>query len=427
MKYFGFLAIVFSMLCASAQGSAQTKDYVRGFNIIESADFLFDASDTQKTVAQVAVDKAKELGANHIIINLKAIMKGPRSSEVVTYTPPMDRGLERQRLARLVNYIKSQNMTVGFRPIFFVMGPNGEFPYNEHLSNGKIISWWHGNIQPADPNTWFQSYKVYLDVYLPLAQALKVDEFTIGAELYSMTVGLEDQWLEYPYGFPGRWLEILRYVRSKLPTARLMYDINFTDDEVKTDGFGATGGELERWRYRIVDLANRNNPDEKKIWTDLTQFWIELDAIGIDVYRSLAKHNQTIPAKTEDLVHLLRQRTDTFATQMDNILNQVNLTLMARMPTEKPVIFKELGFRSVDKGFIDPYTYAGSGVPNVQHQAAAFRAYFESFWEPKWTWFKGLNIWEVSLNPDKVGSNDNGFSPVGKKESEDVIKKYFKN
>ncbi|MBL7670638.1 MAG: hypothetical protein JNM39_09130 [Bdellovibrionaceae bacterium] len=403
-------------------GEAHTQGYVRGFNIIESANFLFDASVDKKTDAQVSVDKAKGLGANHIIINLKATMTGPHSNEVIPSTPPSERNNEKQRLARLIRYIKSQGMTVGLRPIFFVVGPNGEFPYSEVQSDGTVKIWWHGNIQPADPNRWFESFKVYLDLYLPLAGILKVEEFTLAAELYSMTVGIEDQWSEFPYGFPGRWLQLLRYVRSKLPNSRLMYDINFTDDKVSSDGFGTTGGELERWRYRIVDLAGRTDPLERAIWTDLTTFWSELDAIGIDVYRSLASRNQVIPSETPALVSLLKQRTDSFATQMDNILSEISLTLSV----EKPIIFKELGFRSVELGFIDPFAYAGSGKVSIQHQAAAYKAYFQSFWESNWSWFQGLNFWEISLDPTKEGPQDNGFSPVGKTESEDVVIKYFK-
>src|SRR5690606_27532279 len=124
-----------------------------------------------------------------------------------------------------------------------------------------------------------------------------VAEYTIGAELYSMTVGIEDQWQEYPFGFPGKWLQLLRYTRSKLkPNTRIMYDINFTDDRASTNGeLNALGGELERWRYRLVDLAEPSNPAEREIWQDLVTFWNELDAIGIDIYRSLASKTDRIP------------------------------------------------------------------------------------------------------------------------------------
>lgn len=417
---------VVSLLCAifwAGQLVEARGILVRGFNLIEEGEFVYDFDAGKVLPAQTAVDQAKRLGANHIILNFKALMRGPYSNEVVPLTPPAERNSERQRVSRLVRYIKSQGMTVGFRPIFFVTGPQGEFPWIEKFPNGESRVWWHGNIQPQDPDRWFESFRVYLDLYIPLAKILHVEEFTVGAELYSMTVGIEDQWKEHPYGFPGRWLALLRYVRSKLPGVRLMYDINFTDDKVTMDGFDTTGGELERWRYRLVDLAQRQDPKEKAIWEDLKNFWLELDAIGLDVYRSLASHRDQLPTQYDALVRFLRIRTDAFATQIDSILSEISLTL----GQEKPAIFKELGFRSVEKGFIDPFAYAGSGKPMIEHQAAAYQAYFESFWRAGFSWFQGFNFWEISLDPKRAGPTDNGFSPVGKAKTEAVILQYFTN
>lgn len=403
--------------------NAQAAGLVQGFNLTENDNFPYDAAaeGAVKTPAQIAVDEAKRLGANHIILNVRATMVGPYATEVVPVTPPAKRNDELKRMTRLMKYIKAEGMTVGIRPIFFVVGPAGEFPYKTKQADGSEKVWWHGNIQPSDPNRWFESFRVYLDSYITLAKFAKADEFTIGAELYSMTVGIEDQWKEYPYGFPGRWLELLRYVRGKLPGVRLMYDINFTDDSVGTGGTTSLGGELERWRYRIVDLADRTNPAEKQVWEELTTFWKELDAIGIDMYRSLTSRNQEVPTDQEALVALLRQRTDSFATQMDTAFTQISLTL----DTERPAIFKELGYRSVEKGFIDPFAYAGEGKVNVPHQAAAFDAMFRSFWEAKWPWFGGFNFWEIQVDASKAGQGDNGFSPVGKGATESVLKKYW--
>jgi hypothetical protein len=396
---------------------------VKGFNFTESDSFQYDAASGggAKLPAQIAVDQAKRLGANHIILNILAKMVGPYSTEIVPVTPPANRSDELNRICRLTNYIKSNGMTVGIRPIFFVVGPNGEFPYVEVQADGTLKQWWHGNIQPSDPNRWFESFRVYLDAYMTVAKFCKADEFTIGAELYSMTVGIEDQWKAYPYGFPGRWLDLLRYTRAKLPGLRLMYDINFTDDSVKNTGVTVSGGEFERWRYRIVDLANPTDPAQKQIWQDLGDFWRELDAVGIDMYRSLASDDQQIPPGMKELVALLRQRTDSFATQMDTALTQIQFTLNI----QKPVIFKELGYRSVEKGFINPFTYAGAGYPNVQHQAAAYQAMFNSFWDAKWPWFHGFNFWEISLNPAKAGPLDVGFSPVGKDLTEKVLTQHW--
>lgn len=397
--------------------------YVAGFNLTETDGFLYDAAPAggDKTLAQQAVDSAKSLGANHIILNVRATMKGPFSTEIIPVTAPAERSKEAIRMARLIKYIQSQGMTVGLRPIFFVVGPNGEFPYVQKQPNGTMKVWWHGNIQPNDPNRWFESFRVFLDVYITVAKMAKVDEFTIGAELYSMTVGIEDQWKEYPYGFPGRWLELLRYTRAKLPTARLMYDINFTDDSVNAGGLTASGGEFERWRYRLVDLANPSNPDEAKIWSDLVTFWKELDAVGLDIYRSLASYNQVLPNDFGSLVEALKARSDSYATQLDTGFMQIEFTL----ENHKKAIIKEIGFRSVDRGFIDPFAYAGSGSVNIPHQAAAYQAVLASFWQPQWPWFQGINFWDIAVDPSKTGAADNGFSPVGKEATEKVVKDYY--
>ena len=417
MRYFFWLG--FFLFCLHAHAF----ETVKGFNLTETRDFKYDAAEGGggKTPAQLAVDQALRLGANHIILNVQAIMVGPYSSEITPVTPPSERTNELRRMSRLIKYIKSNKMTVGLRPIFFVLGPTGEFPYLEPQPDGSLKTWWHGNIQPKDANRWFESFRVFLDAYATVARFAKVEEFTIGAELHSMTVGIEDQWKEHPYGFPGRWLELLRFVRSKLPGVRLMYDINFTDDSVNNGELTASGGEFERWRYRIVDLADRADPAEREIWLNLTNFWKELDAVGIDMYRSLASANQPIPRERAALVALLRQRSDSFGTQMDTALTQISLTLDA----EKVIIFKELGYRSVENGFVDPYGYSGSGIVNTLHQADAYQAMFLSFWEPKWPWFKGFNFWDISVDPSKSGEADNGFNPVGKAETEAVLRKYW--
>jgi hypothetical protein len=110
--------------------SSWSQTNVAGFNLTENGRFLFDANPegAMKTPAQLAVDSAKALGTNHIIINVRATMSGPYSSEVIPTTPPAERSKEALRIIRLIKYIKSQGMSVGIRPIFFVVGPHGEFP-----------------------------------------------------------------------------------------------------------------------------------------------------------------------------------------------------------------------------------------------------------------------------------------------------------
>jgi len=203
-----------------------------------------------------------------------------------------------------------------------------------------------------------------------------------------------------------------------------MYDINFTDDRASSDGeLTAMGGELERWRYRLVDLAEPIDPSERAIWQDLVSFWNELDAIGIDMYRSLASKYDFIPQSYSDLVSLLKVRSDEYASQIDITLAEIE-SVTGQMQF---MIFKEVGYRSVDKGFIDPFAYeSNNGVYREDHQAAAFEALYESFWTPRFPWFQGASFWDVSVSPTRnSGIGDTGFSPVGKKKTVEVLKKIF--
>lgn len=401
---------------------------VAGATLTESDEYVFDAilDSPQKTPAQERVDKAFELGVRHIVITPRAVMTHPRASELIPLTPLEKRSDERKRLTRLITYIHSKGMTVGMRPIFFVVDENGRTPFEETLPDGTKKQWWHGNIQPEQPNSWFESFKTYLDIYLPLSNQNKVEEFTLGAELYSMTVGIEDQWKANPHGFPAQWTRLLNYARTKLPpTTRIMYDINFTDDKIVSSesGIEEYGGELARWRYRIVDLANRTDPKEKEVWKNLVEFWKGLDAVGIDMYRSLATEEQRVSNVYEELIKDLKQASDRYASQLDNALFEIeNIT-----GKHQVVILKEVGFRSVTKGYVNPFRYVGEdrGKVNIPDQAAAYEALFQSFWKPGWDWFRGIVLWDISINPKFHGPQDPGFSFIGKPQTESIVLKYY--
>ena len=418
------LILLISFLFASLVNAQDFQ--VKSFNLTEAGELQYEANlgDGEKTPAQIAVDKLKELGTNHIILNVRAKMVGPYSVDIEPLTGRGSVAQEARKMSTLIQYIQSKNMTVGIRPIFFVVGPNGEFPYTEIRDDGTEKVWWHGNIQPHDPNRWFDNFQRFLDRYITISRLTGVDEFTIGAELYSMTVGIEDQWEEHPYGFPAQWNQILKYTRSRLgDDVRIMYDINFTDDIDRSSGLARSGGELERWRYRLADLAYSNDPEQQEIWNQLAEFWNGLDAIGIDMYRSLAFRNDEIPTDYNELVKLLTSRAYSYAEQLDVTLLEISFAT----GEEKPVILKEVGFRSVENAFIDPFTYATSqGQLNIEHQAAGYEALFRGFAEPEFEWFLGFAFWDVPLSPNLHGPNDRGFSPLGKAQTEEVIKRYFK-
>lgn len=422
------LRIVFvSLALLVSSGSALATNSVKGFNLTEIGDWKYDAKldGGEKTAAQKMIDKLHALGVRHVNLNPRGIMRDPRGTEIIPVTPASERSEERNRYLRLMKYAKSKGMTVGIRPIFFVVGHDGR-PVIERLPDGKEKIWWHGNIQPANPDKWFDSFRAYMDAYLLIAKLGNADEFTIGAELYSMTVGIEDQWERFAFGFPRNWLKLLNYARGKLPRGcRVMYDVNFTDDTTNHSGISSSGGEFERWRYRIVDLANPRDEQQRATWQDIVNFWKGLDAVGIDMYRSLAAQDQQIPTEYNDVVALLKETSDRYATQLDTALAEIESVVGVK----KKVVFKEVGFKSVQNGFVDPFRYdtETASVPlNRAHQAAAFAAMFQSFWQPKWSWFDGFVFWDVSIDPSRHGANDKGFSPIGKTETEQILRANFR-
>ncbi|MFM8270379.1 MAG: glycoside hydrolase family 113, partial [Pseudomonadota bacterium] len=188
-------------------------------------------------------------------------------------------------------------------------------------------------------------------------------------------------------------------------------------------GIEEYGGELARWRYRIVDLANRTDPVEKEVWKNLVEFWKGLDAIGVDMYRSLATETQKVSSRFNELVLDLKQAADRYASQLDNALFEIEGV------SKKPqvVILKEVGFRSVERGYVNPFRYVGEdrGAVSISDQAAAYEALFQSFWAPGWDWFRGMVIWDVSINPNFHGPKDSGFSFLGKPQTEEVISRYY--
>lgn len=442
------LALIATLLASVHAGAAILKP-IKGFNLTEIGVHHYDAAErgAPKMEAQIIVDKLYALGVRHIALSPRAYMRDPKQSEVVPMTPPEDRVSERAGYLRLIEYIHSLGMTVGIRPLLFVVDDilNPYIEVGRPRPTGHV--WWHGNIMPANPTAWFESWREYLNLYIPIAQRANVEEFTLGAELHSMTVGMEGYPAPYnSCGFPWEWVNVLKFVRAQLPGVRLMYDINYTDDTVHVGQILTQGGEFAQWCGRLAHpsfplphlpveetggqiptpvlppvLPAGTPPEEGACWAGLMTFWRGLDAVGIDFYRSLATAEYHMPESCDDTTLVLKETSDRFASQIDNCLFEIG-HINGR---DKELIIKDTGYRSVLRGYLDPFLYAGAGEFNACHQSASYDAIFLSFWVPRWPWFRGIVWWDASVNMDLHGAHDVGFSPLGKPQTELVLKKYF--
>lgn len=381
----------------------------------QSWGYTVDSSPQGQRVRHLLL-RLRELGFNHLTFNIRAHMVTGRSHEIRSAIPLAEQATEERLLADTIAHAHRLGFTTGLRPILLVVGPRGEFPYTADAE-----TWWHGIIEPREPAKWFEAWGAFHERYLALARRTGMRSYTIGAELHSMTTGLGERRRKRPRGYPALWSRFASMARERLgPGVEIIYDWNYTDQYVLADGLKRWGGELEQLRWELTRKAKSD--DDRRFQQDLGEFVRGLDVIGVDMYRALASRSMTPPKDHGKLVALLKDRADAHATQLDTLL----LDLEIATGFAKPLELKELGYRSVEKSFLDPSAYESEGGKlSVAHQAAAWEAIFLSFWTPGWPWFGGLHVWETNVDREHDSARDRGFSPLGKPESEAVFKRFF--
>ncbi len=135
-------------------------------------------------------------------------------------------------------------------------------------------------------------------------------------------------------------------------------------------------------------------------------FWNDLDYIGIDAY---------FPLKTTE---------PSVNTLIDLWQPYVNTLELYSKTQKRPIIFTEMGYRSVNQPTIRPWDYSNRDLPyNGQSQADALEALFLSFADKPW--WKGGFIWKWFPNHQNTGGVSNsGFTPQNK-PAQKVIQRYF--
>ena len=428
MTHTRLLLVVTGFLCAVVLPSVASgiSRHVKGFTLTEIGTHVYDASLDPRypTEAQIVVDRLFDLGVRHVILSPRAVMRNPRGSTVEFHTTPQNQPIERLRYLRLIRHLHEKGMTVGMRPIVMVVDANGHSPSVEILPNGTSKVWWHGIIQPQNPELWFQSFEIYLAHYADIAREAGIEEFTLGAELQSMTVGLGEAWPQYPDGFADRFTSLTERLRRFLGNGcRLMYDINDANANVLLGGHVYNGGEMAVWNYYVNVLANSVDPLQIQRRKALVNFLRTLDGVGFDVYQSLAGPTEILPTDYPALVERLQSRSD----QMLRQIEVFSAGIETQVGSPKIFLIKEVGYKSVERGFVSPFEFAGAGNLNLEHQAAAYDALFRSITARQTPHLSGLSLWDASVDLVRQGPLDLGFSPLGKRHSEALLFAFFRD
>jgi ppGpp synthetase/RelA/SpoT-type nucleotidyltranferase len=139
-----------------------------------------------------------------------------------------------------------------------------------------------------------------------------------------------------------------------------------------------------------------------------TPFWGQLDYIGVDAY---------FPVSDE--------QTPTFETCMEGWKTHKSVIKEMSVKHNKPILFTEYGYRSVDYSGKEPWVSSRSMKEvNLQAQINTTKALYETFWTEEW--FAGGFIWKWFIAYDKVGGEDNPMFTPQNKPVEETIRTYYK-
>lgn len=153
------------------------------------------------------------------------------------------------------------------------------------------------------------------------------------------------------------------------------------------------------------ELTYASNWDEYRRVT----FWSQLDFIGIDAYFPLSD------AKTPT-VKELEQKWQPHKSEIKSVQQQFN----------KPILFTEFGYRSVDFATKEPWNSAHiNGQVNMQVQQNGLQAIYNVFWHENW--FAGGFIWKWFHDHQSVGGlNNNRFTPQNK-PTQQLLQQLYEN
>ena len=226
---------------------------------------------------------------------------------------------------------------------------------------------WRGTIRPSDTTAWFASYDDFIAHHAGLARQNSVELLDVGTELVTMSDS----------SHASSWSAVIAHVRSAYSGA-LTYSANAN----------ATGDEF-------TSVA----------------FWSLLDVAGLDVYVPLTNHAG--PSR-EELVAAWNRNV--------NGEDMVAAYRNWQSGHGKPVVFTEIGYRSLAGTNRAPWDFSLQGSPDPVEQANCYDAAL-AVWSRESAWMKGTFWWAWPTTP-APGAGDTDYTPRGK-PAEAVLQRWF--
>lgn len=223
---------------------------------------------------------------------------------------------------------------------------------------------WRADIAPYDRSLWFKNYGSLLHRYAEIGQKHSVELYSLGTELYSMTSNAVDASNDL------HWTKLISEVR-------------------------------QRYHGKLTYGANHSTPSEKFE----VNFWPLLDYIGVSAYYPLTESGATPQERLHNSWEKIRQEHIEPLTKYN-----------------KPIIFTELGYRSVSNSSHMPYAYDTQDQVDVIEQAQNYEAVFK-YWDA-YDYVAGWHVWAWEIDPEDGGFSDGKFTPQNK-PAENILRKWY--
>lgn len=240
------------------------------------------------------------------------------------------------------------------------------------LNDAPFGNWqdaWAGKVQPSNPTAWFTSYRNFAVHYAQIAQAEGVELLAFGTEMPSMTVP----------AYATQWNQVIDAIKA-VYTGKLTF--------------------------------SSNQPTEFQQIT----FWNRCDYLGIGPYYSLT--DSTPPSPSLDAI-VGGWRNSLEGGDLIQLFSQVSAQY-----GNKPVLFTELGYNSVDTATFEPWKGTQSLPENQALQKRAYDALFLTL--QKQPWFAGVFWWDWLTNPNAgtQGLDRRDYTPQNK-PAEQSLKNFY--
>jgi len=231
---------------------------------------------------------------------------------------------------------------------------------------------WRAHINPGDRTTWFKNYQAQLLHFAGIAQSHHAEMMVLGTELVDMASSFING------SNTQNWVNMIAAVRGAY-TGALTYS------------------------------ANSNNNNTGDYYSDEKAgigFWSSLDYAGLSAYYTLNSDNSV----------------GGLSGAWDYWNNNDIKPFQAQV--HKPVIFTEVGYRSVSGAHYNPWDYNLGGGYDPTEQSNDYQALF-SYWN-NYSYMQGVFLWEWRTDPNAGGSGDTGYTPQNK-PAQSILKQWLTN